>query len=151
MLQDIISMSTVLLYGLTAVLYIYTQHTVHLIGFIGLLGTVFLSEFIKYYIVGSSNPRPTGAKNCNLWCDDGNQAGRPGMPSSHAATVAFFGCFYYPHTDNLWIKNGLILYAGLVMVSRYIKQCHTVEQLTVGYIFGTIMALIGNAVLGYVS
>jgi membrane-associated phospholipid phosphatase len=85
---------------------------------------------IIYYIIPIT-------KNCNFLCDDGNQAGRPGMPSSHSAEVAFFSGFYYHQTTNPIIRSLLVIYAGLVMLSRYVKKCHTINQIGVGALLGT--------------
>jgi len=142
MIWDLISSSTVFLYIITIGLYIYTKNTVHLIACIGLAGIVTFTEFIKYTVVGYSNPRPRGAKNCNLWCNDGIQEGQPGMPSSHAATVAFFAAYYaipsYEY-DAMIIRGGLLVYAILVILSRYVKRCHSVEQLIVGALLGALL------------
>ena len=143
MIWDLISSSTVFLYIITIGLYIYTKNTVHLTAFLGLAGTVTLTEFIKYTVVGYSNPRPRGAKNCNLWCNDGIQSGRPGMPSSHASTVAFFTAYYALYSNNnMTVTVGLLIYAILVILSRYVKHCHTVEQLVIGSILGTMFGLL---------
>lgn len=135
MIQDIISSSTILLYIIPIIAFINTHNVVHIIGLLGLIGTVGLSEFIKYYIIGNKNPRPSGASNCNLLCNDGNQGGRPGMPSSHSATIGFLIGFYYQQTNNT-IQIGILIYGALVLLSRYIKQCHTFEQIVVGTLFG---------------
>ena len=135
MLQDIISSSTVLLYIIPIVLFINTRNIIYLIGLFGLAGTVGLSEYIKYNIVGNKNPRPPGASNCNLFCNDGPQGGRPGMPSSHSATIGFLIGFYYLSANNT-LKVGLLIYGGLVLLSRYIKHCHTVQQIIIGTLFG---------------
>jgi membrane-associated phospholipid phosphatase len=62
------------------------------------------------------------------------------MPSSHSSSVAFFSGFYYQQTDNKFIKGGLIIYAGLVMISRYLKKCHTISQIIVGALLGVSLS-----------
>lgn len=134
--SDILSMSVGGLYLVSASLYYITGNVVHLKALFGLAGTTILSETIKKIFIGNLSVRPRGASNCNLLCDDGNQAGRPGMPSSHSAGVAFFTGYYFQLTHNPILKLGLIVYAILVMYSRYTKKCHTIAQIIVGAILG---------------
>ncbi len=133
-------MSVGLLYIIPLVLYIFTNNSIHLKGFLGVAGTTILSETLKRTIIKDVSPRPRGASNCNLLCDDGDQSGRPGMPSSHSAEVAFFSGFYYQLTNNHFVRIILIIYAGSVMVSRYIKRCHTIGQILGGAILGVSLS-----------
>ena len=137
---DYISMSAGLLYGIPLVLYYFTGDATQLKALVGMIGTTALSEGIKKFIIKDANPRPQGALNCNLLCNDGNQSGRPGMPSSHSAQVAFFTGFYIQIIDNRFIKILLIVYAAAVMLSRYLKRCHTINQIVVGATFGLILS-----------
>jgi membrane-associated phospholipid phosphatase len=139
--QDIISMSVGLLYFIPLILFIFTNNSFHLKAFIGLLGTNIISETIKHNFIKNISTRPFGAKNCDLLCVDGDQTGKPGMPSSHSAIVVFFASFYYQYTDNLFIKNLLIVYAIFVMLSRYLKRCHTIIQIVTGAILGLIISV----------
>ena len=143
-------MSIIILYGIP-ILGIFmgylsnanmSTYMLHSSALLGLLGTVGISEGIKYGIIGNTNPRPHGARNCNLWCNDGEQEGRPGMPSSHAALVAFFVGFYYPYLTNTYVAIALILYGLLVLVSRYMKHCHSIEQLLVGTVLGIVLSIL---------
>lgn len=138
---DLISMSVGILYLIPLVFYFIAHDPIHLMAFIGTGATTIISESIKY-VLGKVSPRPEGAKNCNLLCNDGNQSGQPGMPSSHSATVAFFSAFYFQETNNIWIKTILVGYAGLVMASRYMKRCHTINQIIGGAILGVSLSLL---------
>ena len=133
-------MSVGALYIIPPILYIFTQNFMHLKALFGLAGTVIISETIKYFFIGKSNPRPEGATNCNFMCNDGNQSGKPGMPSSHSAQVAFFYGFYAQQASNSIIKASLGIYAIMVMISRYIKRCHTLSQIAVGSALGLCMS-----------
>jgi membrane-associated phospholipid phosphatase len=141
-LFDVISASVGVLYILPIVAYLYTGNFYHIKGLIGLSTTTLLSEFIKYNIIGKNSVRPKGASNCNLWCNDGNQENKPGMPSSHAASTVFFTSYYYSLIDNNYIRGLLIIYTATVMLSRYIKRCHSIIQLGTGALFGFLMSLI---------
>jgi membrane-associated phospholipid phosphatase len=136
MILNLISMSVGLLYILPVIFYWNTNNTIHLKGFFGLIGTTILSEFIKYIFVGKASPRPKGARDCNLFCNDGKQEGQPGMPSSHSAEAVFFSAFYFKQTANPILKAGLVIYPILVMISRYLKNCHTINQVSAGAILG---------------
>jgi len=138
---DLISMSVGILYFIPLIFYIITKNPVHLKAFVGAGSTTIISETLKK-LIGKISPRPYGAKNCNLQCDDGNQSGQPGMPSSHSATVAFFSAFYFQETNNIFVKAALIGYAGLVMTSRYVKRCHSIPQIVGGTILGVSLSFI---------
>lgn len=129
-------MSAALLYVVPIIGYIISGNFIHIKAFIGLFATMGLGESIKYYIIKDLSPRPKGAYDCNLWCNDGLQEGKPGMPSGHSSQVTFFTSFYYHQTTHPWIRAGLIAYALLVMISRYLKRCHTISQIAAGALFG---------------
>ena len=139
-LQDLISLSTTLLYVVPVIGYIISGNFIHINAFLGLFATMGLGEAIKHGVIKESSPRPKGAYDCNLWCNDGAQEGRPGMPSSHSSQVTFFAFFYYDQTNNEWIRAGLVLYALLVMISRYLKRCHTIPQIAAGALLGWTMS-----------
>ena len=140
MVQDLISMSAALLYAVPVIGYALSGNFIHIKAFLGLFATMGLGESIKYYIIKELSPRPKGASDCNLWCNDGVQEGKPGMPSGHSSQVSFFASFYYDQTSNEWIRAGLIFYALLVMISRYLKRCHTIPQIAAGALLGLLMS-----------
>jgi len=140
MVQDLISTSVVLLYIMPVVGYMISGNIIHIKAFIGLFATLGLGEAIKHDVIKEASPRPKGAYNCNLWCNDGAQEGKPGMPSGHSSQVTFFASFYYDQTNNVWIRAGLIGYAILVMISRYVKRCHTIPQIVTGALLGWAMS-----------
>jgi len=135
-LDDILSMSVLLVYIIPGVLYVYTGNVRDLIAIAGVLVTGTLSEGIKHLIIGTRSPRPKGASGCNLLCSDGLQEGKPGMPSGHSATAAFFAGYYMEETTTPWIIGVLLIFAASVMYSRYTKRCHSMEQIVIGGLFG---------------
>jgi hypothetical protein len=138
--QDIVSMSVLLVYIIPAFLYMQTENMKHLYAIVGAFGASVISETTKLHIIGDRNPRPIGAKNCDLWCIDGRQDGKPGMPSGHSVQAAFFASYYFNQTDNLYIKATLIIFALSVAFSRYTKRCHTMPQVIAGCILGFILS-----------
>jgi membrane-associated phospholipid phosphatase len=137
---DIISSSTVLFYITPIILFIINKQKKNIIVLSGLIGTLLSSEFIKRFIIDKKSTRPNGAKDCNMLCNDGNQSGKPGMPSSHSAITAFFVLYYFRESDSIIIKILLITILCMVGLSRYIKRCHTIYQIVAGYIYGGICA-----------
>jgi membrane-associated phospholipid phosphatase len=140
---DFLSMSAGIVYIIPAILYIVNGDALQLKGLIGVNATTYISEGIKYGIIKNYSVRPKGARDCDAFCRDGNQSGKPGMPSSHSATMAFFTVFYIGQTQNVFLKSAIIIYSSLVILSRYLKRCHTVNQILIGTILGSF--------LGYLS
>lgn len=133
---DLVSMSVVLFYIIPVILFIYTRNIIHIKALVGVAGTTIVSETLKHYFIKTASPRPRGASDCNLLCNDGDRAGQPGMPSSHSAEAAFFSSYYFQYTDNLFVKIILIIHAVSIMASRYLKRCHTINQIVVGAVLG---------------
>jgi len=140
MIQDIISGSVGLVYVIPIILFLYTRNPIHIRAFCGAF-LVILTEYTKR-LIGKKSTRPEGATNCNFLCNNGDVSGQPGMPSGHSLNAAFFAGFYYQYTKNVFIRSGLIVYAGLIMLSRYIKKCHTIGQISIGASIGFIFSRI---------
>lgn len=88
------------------------------------------------------NPRPSDAKNCNAFCRGGDVGGEPGFPSGHMTTTTMFVAMLWLH-----FKHRYILYAGIPWIilmgwSRWVKKCHTWEQILGGIVTGTIFAYV---------
>lgn len=131
---DITSLSLIPLVLSPLYFWYTTQNIYHLIGFAGIILTVISVEALKYFVFPGQY-RPTNAKGCDLFCLHETDENKPGMPSGHAATVAFYGLFYN-------ITNPLYIgYVALMVTSRYRKHCHTIPQIIAGLLFG---AGIGN-------
>jgi membrane-associated phospholipid phosphatase len=142
MLLDILSFSVIFSYIIPFVLYIKTSSIIHIKALLYLIGLVSISEYSKFNIIRSKSVRPYGASNCNMLCNDGNQSGQPGMPSSHSLVATFFSCYYLQFTTNPILKIILYIYPILIMLSRYLKRCHTIYQIGTGSFIGAISALI---------
>lgn len=154
--DNVISLSVIGLYALPCFLALVTHNLRELFPLVGMLLTVGLNETLKYAVIGERSPRPAGARDCNLWVSDGPQAGRPGMPSGHSAHVSFVTGYYLqrltdastlsPMTRSL-LAAALLLYALLVMLSRYTKCCHTVPQLLTGSALGLLVSVAFRSVV----
>jgi len=138
---DLLSISIGIVYIIPILLYGYTFDSQHLSIWIGIIRTTWISEFIKYAIVGNLSLRPRGACNCNAFCTNGSCENEPGMPSSHSAIVSYFAysyIAYLTYAQYSLIAISLVVYAFLVMLSRYLKRCHTIYQIGAGAILGVI-------------
>jgi len=140
-------MSVGVIYLTPFVLYWMTGQNIHLKAWLGLMATLGVSHMLKVDVVKQASPRLKGARDCDLMCMDGNQEGKPGMPSGHSSAAAFFSAFYYQQTANPWIKAALVLYVMIMMVSRYLKRCHSVSQIAVGGLIGLLMNYLVQAIL----
>lgn len=144
-IQDAISISVIGVHIIPIILFINTQNPIHIKAFIGSFAAS-ITEYIKYNVIGKNSIRPEGAKDCNLMCNDGDMSGKPGMPSGHSVSAVFFSGFYFQNTNNNWIRIILVLYAVLIMYSRYYKKCHTINQISAGALFGLFLSWIINKI-----
>ena len=99
----------------------------------GQLATEFISVFLKYYFI---YPRPEGATRTD-----------PGMPSSHAAWMAYTVVslsFYSLRWNAISSASLLSLFFSAILVghSRILAREHFFEQVFFGYATGITMALI---------
>ena len=149
-LYNVLSASVVAFYVIPLILYAWTSDPFHLKALLGYILATLTSEGLKHRVFKGRGPygqRPAGATDCNLWCNNGPQAGRPGMPSSHSAEAAYLATVYGSYgTSSVW-RLGWILYALLVMGSRYAKECHSLPQIVVGALVGI---LIGSLTMRFV-
>lgn len=137
---DAISMSSSLLFIIPIILYIKTGLFYHINILLGFIFTILSSEFIKRNIIGNLSIRPQGANNCNVLCNDGIQEGKPGMPSSHMASLLYITTVYYDITPVL-VQKLLIVYVIFMAIARYFKKCHSVLQILAGSLYGIIIGL----------
>jgi membrane-associated phospholipid phosphatase len=127
---DIISTSDVLFVFFAPLYkYITTYNPIHLVAFTGIQLLSISIELTKQYILPSCS-RPKGAKGCDILNQNEDDNGKPGMPSGHSASIAFYGAFY-DITDPLFL-----LFVALVAMSRYFKKCHSIAQIIVGLSIG---------------
>ena len=111
----------------------------------GMLITHIFSDSIKKltHNVHSIFNRPIGAKDCDMFCRNGDCTGKAGFPSGHVAHAAFFVTFInllHPHDTSLQIAS--ILYVVLVAMSRHQKKCHNIQQVSAGAVLGISTAYI---------
>lgn len=149
---DIISCSEAVLFVLPVVLFYQTNDYSHLTRLATLLATMFSGEAIKYYIIGDASPRPIEAYDCDMFCNNGNQGGKPGMPSTHMAVASAFSILYLPKPISTSITQPIAFYflllVGAMASARYYKKCHTIEQIIAGTLFGITCGLIYRALIG---
>lgn len=149
---DLISCLEGFLFGVPIVLYFTTYNFKHIQNVIALFVTIISGEFIKFNIIGDASPRPALASNCNMLCNNGAQGGKPGMPSTHMAIVTAFCTLYFPSgTINESIKNPIVYGFAILIIAmgaaRYYKNCHTLEQIVVGTLFGFVCGYLAKVLI----
>lgn len=132
---DLISLTIIPLILSPLYYYYISGEFQHIVGFVGIIFTSFSVDLLKQFVFPLQH-RPSGAKGCDLFCIHETDENRPGMPSGHAATVAFYGTFYN-------IKSPLyLIYVLLMAASRYMKNCHSFPQIVAGLLFGAGMGFV---------
>lgn len=127
-----------------AIYYRFSARNRYITIFLGALATLIVSEGLKYTIFSHIH-RPAGAKDCNIFCNDGPQAGTPGFPSSHAATTTFLALSY--SMDGSFTPLGAAIAWLLVILSRIYKKCHTWSQITAGTVLGAIIHQLVHSII----
>lgn len=144
-------MSEAALFAVPAVLFFMTGAPREIGRLVALIATMALGEFAKHRLLNDEglplSPRPPAAADCNIFCNNGSQAGKPGMPSTHMAVAAAFSTMYWPNGSGL-LAGALITYVVLMAAARYFKSCHTPEQILVGVVYGIGMGLLANKIEG---
>ena len=118
----------------------------------------FITPFLKNYVfktlMGDKNypilgigKRPKGAKDTSCFITKKDEISKTyGMPSGHATSASFFSIYsinvIVNSTMNIYNKLfGILLFIGLaigVMYSRVKFRCHTIQQVILGGLFGSI-------------
>ena len=138
---DLISCSEALLFLVPIALFIQSHDIYHIGRLIALFGIMMSGEAIKFNIIGYASPRPDEAANCDMFCSNGPQGGKPGMPSTHMAVAAAFSTLYIPWPSppvEMVAAFGSLIIA--MAAARYFKRCHTVGQIIVGTLYGIFAA-----------
>lgn len=127
--------------GLPIIGYLYSNNIQHIYALMGSIGTTLLTETLKYKLF-YNNTRPKGAYGCNLFCTDGDQSGKPGMPSNHSSTTAFITTYYSRYMNSPAVSMILFSYYMFVAVARYVKRCHSIEQIFTGGLLGVVIGML---------
>jgi membrane-associated phospholipid phosphatase len=145
---NVISSSHAYVYFISLAIYFADVSIYNIGGFIGLLLATFIPDGLKKHVF-TSNKRPADACDCNVWANNGPQGGKPGMPSGHSSVASFILVYYGKLVyDKLkdWKQQIAFLLLGsfyiLTIMARYLKRCHTIEQITAGSLLGAIIAFV---------
>lgn len=99
----------------------------------------------KTYPIVGNGKRPYKAKSCNLFIDPNEKvANSYGMPSGHSQNAVIFTTLIInailKHDMNIYAKilacACLVLIALMVILSRVILHCHTIQQVIAGGLLG---------------
>ena len=134
--------------------YVITMDPMYLAIIAGMLGTHFVHVGLKvlsfkYWAERFDFvKRPRGALNCDMLCRGGDASGRPGFPSGHMSTAAFFCVFIGLLVWNRALPQKYLvvacgcLYIVATGIARYKKRCHNIVQIIAGTLLGGLMAVI---------
>jgi membrane-associated phospholipid phosphatase len=139
MLADTISISILIVYLFPAYMFILYKHIWWLCFLLAVISANIVVEGVKGLLPYG---RPAGAKGCDLFCIGGGVGGEPAFPSGHmTATTMFVGVMWlhYGHTYILVAGIPWILAMGW---SRWVKRCHTWQQVVGGIFTGTVFSYI---------
>ncbi len=100
---------------------------------------LFINIILKHII---QEPRPSGQIYLNEHDTVDSSASKYGMPSGHAQSVAFSITYTYLviHSPVILIINSFI--GVLTIYQRYKYRRHTISQLIIGLITGSIVAML---------
>jgi len=101
--------------------------------------TELLTDLLKFSFRGHSfADRPEGAKNCSLIAKNSFEK-TSGMPSGHTTLSTMTAVFWALKSNDPVMTLLLLLFAFSVGASRIANSCHTPEQVTAGWILGTVL------------
>ena len=86
--------------------------------------------------------RPDGATDCSLFNTGGIVDDKSGFPSGHVASITLFMEIMLLRNKNRDWYTTMIYYVPILLVAyaRYMKGCHNLIQITVGYLLGYSVA-----------
>ena len=143
MLAVTVSISILIVYLFPAYMFILYKHIWWLWFLVAVVSANIVVEGVKGLLPYA---RPAGAKGCDLFCIGGNVGGEPAFPSGHmTATTMFVGVMWlhYGHTYILVAGIPWILAMGW---SRWVKRCHTWQQVVGGIFTGTVFSYIYESI-----
>ena len=131
----------IMLLSTTSCLWARSEHLIIYLSFFAL--NMLINNIAKKYFRES---RP----NSRLYFNDSEKSHSKstyGMPSGHAQSIAFSITFLYLATRSYPIQVGSALLALLTMYQRVKFNSHTVQQVAVGCILGSIIGMISFRML----
>jgi membrane-associated phospholipid phosphatase len=101
---------------------------------------------LNYYLNGTlknviKQPRPKESKSINT-LDTNHGSHEYGMPSGHAQWVFFNTTYLYLVKKNIYLLMIDLFISALTLYQRYKYKRHTIEQLVVGSLVGTVAACV---------
>lgn len=119
---------------------------------IGYFASITTAEYLKHklYHLSPIMKRPEGACGCDYLSAQGDVSDKPGFPSGHMSSVAFFtvytSFFIFKSKFTAPIKNTLlVLNFGFLLSTgwaRWIKKCHSLYQIFAGTLLGSIISFV---------
>ena len=135
---DSISISVFIVITVLCVMRDYTI----LVGVIISTGLVAFFKKLTTGMYPSIFKRPNGAVDCNATNTGGCCQKLSGFPSGHMGQITvIMQLLLLRNMSNTWFIN-ILFYIPILLVgySRYMKKCHTLIQITIGFMLGYVIA-----------
>ena len=95
---------------------------------------------VDYLPILGRGHRPDGAKNCGIFNDCSNKLSKSyGFPSGHAQSAACIFVLMSSLIQNRYHKLFIFIFTIMISLARIYENCHTVQQITAGYIIGFVI------------
>lgn len=145
---DAVSISIIALYAYPWFRFVSINDKRYAAMGIGMLLSEGSTKIIKMATAGLGPQfvRPAGAKDCNLLCNDGDSAGKRGLPSGHVSAAAYFFTYMAlmaktQQERTVWLVAGVAL-TSVYGFARMKKKCHNILQVVTGAIHGVVFAFV---------
>lgn len=120
--------------GLWSIYLLKNQFTYLMAYVVGFMVNTKINEALKILI---KQPRPKG-------CEEEfgkDTAHHYGMPSGHAQMAFFSIAFIYLTTKNQIVFLWMCLLGSITLYQRYNRKCHSIPQLVMGAVTGSIISM----------
>ena len=148
---DIFSLYEFAMYFTLFVLSVGTLNIYFVILFLALFSKQIPERILKLISSDKINKRPDNAFNCNLINQGGDVSSKSGFPSGHctiSSLIATYLVNVFITAQNKSIKPKIlvlmiisVLFAIIMPIVRYLKNCHTIIQVFGGFFIGIIWGI----------
>lgn len=149
MVYDLLSIYVVGFFTYPFIKYFETRDIIYLVFGISIIVVDYSTKAIKFLTKDLHEifKRPVLATDCDIFCRNKECGGKPGFPSGHVTTMAFFTMFFYLKTKNMNFTVFNIISTALIALARYKKHCHNEWQIIAGTFYGIASGIILNKII----
>lgn len=141
LIANLVSLSAIVLFMLPWSFFVATKHPVFLwMGIAVSLADGSTKIWKRLFGTASIFGRPYGACDCDIFCINGTQNGKPGFPSGHMTVTSFLATTFALLQPGLPYQLAAIAVVIAMGWARYFKKCHNLMQIVAGTIYGFFVA-----------